>query len=123
NAIARQLTETHAALNALSPDLKAENEPRVTQFDRQWQQYLAEAAVPVNKEFEQSVVAAEKLCARLDYRSSVETAAQLATLSGTVQKMDGYETDFKSVLPLRSDLVQRASAVQARFDAYRRELK
>lgn len=123
NAIARQLSETHAALNLLSPDLKAESEPRVAQFDRQWQQYLAEAAGPVNKEFEQSVTAGEKLSASLDYRSPAETAARLATLSGIVQKMNGYEIDFKSVMPLRNDLLQRASAVRARFDAYRRELK
>jgi hypothetical protein len=121
NAIARQLSETHAALNALSPDLKTENEPRVAQFDRQWQQYLAEAAGPVNEEFEQSVAAAEKLSARLDYRAPTETAAQLAALSGPVQKMNSYETDFKNIMPLRSDLLQRASAVQARFDAFHRE--
>jgi hypothetical protein len=123
NAIARQVAETHAALNALSPDLKTENEPRMAQFDRQWQQYLAEAAGPVNNAFEQSVTAAEKICARLDYRSPAETATQLTTLSGTVQTIRGFEADFANVMALRSDLIQRASAVQARFDAYRRELK
>jgi hypothetical protein len=123
NTTARQLGQTHAALNALSPDLKAENEPRAAQFDRQWQQYLSEVAGPVNNAFEQSVVAAEKLCAHLDYRSSVETAAQLATLSGAMQTVNTYEADFTNVIGLRSDLLQRASAAQARFDAYRRELK
>ncbi len=122
-AVARQLGQTHAALNALAPDLKNENEPRVAQFDRQWQQYLSEVAGPLNNAFEQSVTAAEKLCARLDYRSPAETAAQLATLSGTMQKVNGYEADFTNVIGLRSDLLQRASAAQARFDAYRRELK
>jgi hypothetical protein len=123
NAIARQLGQTHAALNALAPDLKTENEPRVAQFDRQWQQYLSEVAGPVNNAFEQFVTAAEKISARLDYRSPVETAAQLATLSGAMQKVNAYETDFNNVIGLRSDLLQRASATQARFDAYRRELK
>jgi len=123
NATARLLGETHAALNALAPDLKAENEPRVAQFDRKWQQYVSEVAGPVNNAFEQSVTAAEKLCAQLDYRSPVETAAQLTALSGAMKKVNGYEADFSNVIGLRSDLLQRASAAQARFDAYRRELK
>jgi hypothetical protein len=37
--------------------------------------------------------------------------------------MNAAQLDFASVIPLRNDLLQRASAVQARFDAYRRELK
>jgi len=123
NAIARQLAGTHAALNALSPDLKTENEPRAAQFDRQWQQYLAEAAVPLNHEFEQSIAAAEKVSARLDYREPTETAGQLATLTSSMQKLNGFEADFTNVLALRGDLLQRASAVHARFDAYQRELK
>ena len=123
NAIAQLVSQTRTALNALSPDLKAENEPRVAQFDRQWQQYLTEVAGPVNSGFEQSVTAAEKLCAHLDYRSLAETAAQLATLSDAMQKVNGYEADFTNVFALRSDLLQRASAAQARFDAYHRELK
>ena len=123
NAIALQLGQTRAALNALSPDLKAENEPRLAQFDRQWQQYLSEAAMPVNNAFEQSVAAAEKLCAQLDFRSPVETAAQLASLSSAIQKVNAYEGDFTNAIALRSDLLQRASAAQARFAAYRREMK
>lgn len=121
--IAQQLAETHAALNALSPDLKTENEPRVAQFDRQWQQYLAEAAVPVNNEFEQSVTAAEKLCARLDYRAPADTAALLVTFAHDAQKLNSFEADFANVMPLRSDLIQRAAAVRARAGAYQRELK
>src|SRR6185312_7582091 len=93
--------------------LKAENEPRVAQFDRKWQQYLSEVAGPVNNAFEQSVVAAEKLCAQLDYRSPVETAAQLATLASAMKKVNGYEADFLNVIGLRSDLLQRSSAAQA----------
>ena len=121
--IARQFAETHTALNALSPDLKAENEPRVSAFERQWQQYLSEASVAVNNTFDQSVTAAEKQSAQLDYRSPAETAKHLATLSGAMQKINDYEADFTNNVPMRSDLLQRASAVQARFDAYQRELK
>ena len=123
NAIGGQLAQTRAALNALSPDLKAENEPRVNAFETQWQQYLSEASVAVNGAFEQSVNAAEKQCEKLDYRSPAETAAQLAALSGAVQKIGDYEADFTNHLALRSDLLQRAAAVQARFNAYERELK
>jgi hypothetical protein len=122
-AIAQKLADTHAALNALSPDLKAANEPRVTGFENQWQQYLAEAAADVNKTFEQSVVVAEKQAAQLDYRSPGETATHLNELSVTVHKINDYEADFTNYVALRSDLIQRASAAQARFDAYDRELK
>jgi hypothetical protein len=123
SAIGSQDAATHAALNALSPDLKAENEPRMNAFENKWQQYLSEISVPVNNAFEQFVSAAEKHCAALDYRAPTETAAQLATLSGAVQKINSYEADFTNHLAMRSDLLQRAAAVQARFGAYEREFK
>jgi hypothetical protein len=123
NAIGEELAATHAALNALSPDLKAENEPRMNAFENKWQQYLSEISVPVNNTFEQFVTSAEKQCAALDYRAPAETAAQLATLAGVVQKINSYEADFTNHIAMRSDLLQRAAAVQARFGAYQRELK
>jgi hypothetical protein len=122
-AIGEEVAATHAALNALSPDLKAENEPRMNAFENKWQQYLSEISVPVNSAFEQLVTAAEKQGAALDYRAPAETAAQLATLSGAVQKIDSYEADFTNHIAMRNDLLQRAAAVQARFAAYQRELK
>lgn len=123
NKIADQLAQTRAALNSLSPDLKAENEPRLNAFERQWQQYLSDAAAAANGAFEQLVNTAEKQSAPLDYRSPSETAKQLAALSPAVLKMNSYEIDFTNHVALRSDLLQRADAVRTRFAAYNRELK
>jgi hypothetical protein len=123
NTIAGQLAQTRAALNALSPDLKTENEPRLNAFEQQWQQYLFDGAVTVNSAFEESVNAAEKQCTQLDYRSPTQAAAHLATLSGAVQHINSDEAAFTNHLAIRSDLLQRAAAVQARFGAYQRELK
>jgi hypothetical protein len=122
-AIGDQLAQTQAALNALSPDLKAENEPRVTAFDRQWQQFLSEATVAANGQLDQWVATAEQQAAQLDYRSPAEAASRLATLSGIVQKINACAAAFTNHVALRSDLLQRATAVQTRFDAYDRELK
>src|SRR6185437_9103618 len=122
NAIAGQLAATHAALNALSPDLKAENEPRVNAFERQWQLFLSDASAGINNTFEQSVAAAEKQCAQLDYRSPSESAKQLSALSNTVEKISDYEAGFTNQIALRSDLLERAAAVQTRYGAYHGEL-
>ena len=124
NAIADQLTQARAALSALAPDLKTENEPRVQAFEQQWQHYLSEGGVVVNGILDQWISSAEKQCAQLDYRAPVETAAsQISTLSGVIQKINDCEVGFKNHVNLRSDLVQRAAAVRAKFDAYDRELK
>jgi hypothetical protein len=123
NAIGAQVTETHAALDSLSPDLKAESEPRLKAFDQQWQRYLSDATIPVNNAFEQIVTTGEKQAAQLDYRAPAETATQLAALSVSVRKMSEQEAAFTNYVPMRSDLVQRATATQARFDAFQREWK
>jgi len=124
NAIADRLTLTHAALNALAPDLKTENEPRVNAFEKQWQHFLSEGGAVVNGLFEQWVSNAEKQCAQLDYRAPVETAtAQLATLSSVMQKINDCEAGFTNHVNLRSDLIQRAAAARAKFTTYDRELK
>lgn len=124
NAIADQLTLTRTALNALAPDLKTENEPRVTAFEKQWQQFLSEGGTVVNGLFEQWISNAEKQCAQLDYRALVETATvQLATLSGVMQKINDCEAGFTKHVNLRSDLVQRAAAARAKFTTYDRELE
>jgi hypothetical protein len=122
--IAGQLAQTRAALNALSPDLKAENEPRVSAFERQWQQVLSDAGVAVNGQLAQWVAEAEQQCAQLDYRAPIETAsARLATLGGVMKKINDYEAGFTNYVTVRPDLIQRAAAAQARFDAYERERK
>ncbi|HWD94079.1 MAG TPA: hypothetical protein VG938_17235 [Verrucomicrobiae bacterium] len=123
-SIAGQLAQTRAALNALSPDLKAENEPRLSAFERQWQQALSDAAVMVNGQLDQWVTASEQQCAQLDYRAPIETVSnRLVRLSGVMKKTSGYEAGFTNYVAVRSDLIQRAAATQARFDAYERELK
>jgi hypothetical protein len=95
-------------LNALAPDLKTENEPRVQAFEKQWQQFLSEGGVAVNGLFEQWISSAEKQCAQLDYRASVETAtAQISTLSGVMQKINDCEVGFTNHVSLRSELLQR----------------
>jgi hypothetical protein len=124
NAIADQLTQTRAALNALAPDLKTENEPRVQAFEQQWRQYLSEGGVLINGILDQWISSAEKQCDQLDYRTPVKTAtAQISTLSGVIQKIDDCEVGFKNHVNLRSDLVQRATAVRVKFTAYDRELR
>jgi len=124
NAIADQLTQTRAALNALAPDLKSENEPRVQAFEQLWQQYLSEGGVVVNGILDQWISSAEKQSDQLDYRTPVETATtQISTLSGVIQKINDCEVGFTNHLNLRNDLVQRATAVRTKFAAYDLELR
>jgi len=123
SAIGNQLTQTRAALDALSPDLKTENEPRVSAFERQWQPFLSEAAVAANGRLEKWVADAEKQCAELDYRSAADATTRLASLSGILQKINDCEADFTNYVALRSDLIQRAAIVEAKAGAYERELK
>ena len=124
NGIADQLTQVRTALNALAPDLKQENEPKLKSFEQQWQQYLSESGNIVNGIMEQWITGAEALSDQLDYRTSVETAAaQLTKLSGDIQKINDCETGFKGQMTLRNDLIQRANAIRAKFAAYDKELK
>ncbi len=124
NAIADQLAQTRTALNALAPDLKTENEPRVQAFEKQWQQFLSAGGVVVNGLFEEWIRGAEKQCAQLDYRAAVETAAaQISTLSGVIQKINDCEAGFRNHVSLRSDLLQRTATARAKFTAYDRELR
>jgi len=124
NAIADQLTQTRTALNALAPDLKSENEPRVHAFEKQWQQFLSEGGVAVNGLLEAWISSAEKQCSQLDFRAPVETAAaQISALSGVIQKINDCEAGFTNHVNLRSDLLQRAAVARAKFTAYDRELK
>jgi hypothetical protein len=119
-----QLATVRIALNALAPDLKAENEPRLQGFEKQWQDYLSESGTVVNGLFDQWVSSAEKQCRELDYLAPLEkTTAQLATLAVLVQKITDSESGFTNRLNLRSDLLQRAATVCAKFTTYDRELK
>jgi hypothetical protein len=123
-SIADQLALAHIALNALAPDLKTENEPRLQAFEKQWQNFLSESGALVNGLFDQWVSSAEKMCRELDYRAPLEKATvQLATIAGVVQKITDTESGFTNHLNLRSDLLQRAATVCAKFAAYDRELK
>ncbi|HEX9046904.1 MAG TPA: hypothetical protein VF988_07740 [Verrucomicrobiae bacterium] len=124
NAIADQLTRTRTALDALAPDLKQENEPRVKAFEQQWQQYLAAGGTAVNGTLEQWVTGAERLCDQLDYRAPMETvSAQLRQLRDELQKITDCAGGFKNHMSLRNELLQRAQAVGAKYAAYEKELK
>lgn len=124
NAIADHLAATRATFNALAPDLKTENEPRVHAFEKQWQQFLSEGGVAVNGLFEQWIGVAEKQCTQLDYRAPIETAAsQITALSGVIQKINDCEAGFTNHVSLRNDLRQRAASARSKFTAYDRELR
>ena len=122
--IADQLALTHIALTALAPDLKTENEPRLQAFEQQWQNYLSESGATVNELFGQWVSSAEAKCGELGYRAPLEkTRLQITELAALVQKITDTESGFAKHLNLRSDLVQRAHSVQAKFAAYSGELR
>jgi hypothetical protein len=122
--IADQLALAHIALTALAPDLKAENEPRIQSFEKQFQNYLSESGATVNGLLDQWISTAEGECNQLDYRAPLEkTTAQLAGLASLIQKINDTESGFTNHLSLRSDILQRAVAVSAKFAAYDSELK
>jgi len=122
--IADELALAHTALDALAPDLKAENEPRLQAFEKQWQNFLTEQGASVNGLFDQWVSSAEQKCGELDYRAPLEKAtAQITSLANLVQKITDTESGFTNQLNLRSDLLQRATTVRAKFAAYDGELK
>jgi hypothetical protein len=123
-SIADQLALAHISLNALTPDLKTENEPRIQAFEKQWQNFLSESGATVNGLLEQWVSSAEVKCSELDYRAPLEkTTAQITALASLVQKITDTESGFTNHLNLRSDLLQRAATVCAKYAAYDRELK
>lgn len=123
-AIADQLSLARNAFNALAPDLKTENEPRLQAFEKQWQSYLEDSGTVVNGLFEQLITSAERQCDELDYRSSLnKITKQLAALSDLVQKMKDCESGFGKNLQLRSDLLERSATVRGKFTAYDGELK
>jgi hypothetical protein len=123
NAISEQFAQTKATLDALAPDLRKENEPRVQAFEKQWQQYLSQCGATANGLLEQWTSSAENQCSQLDYRAPIETAvAQVSKLSVVIQKITVCEASLTNHISLRSDLLQRAGAARAKFTAYAREL-
>ena len=93
--IADQLDLVRNSFNALAPDLKAENEPRLKSYEIQWQKFLSESGRTVNELFEQWVSTAEKQCLELDYRANLEKAtAQINDLAGLVRKISDCEDGF-----------------------------
>ncbi len=123
-AIATQLTATRNALDALAPDLKKENEPRLDAFETRWQIFRSETATTVNTLFDHWVVSAEKECHELDYRSPLEkTTARMAVVAGLLQEINDCESGLTNYLGLRSDLLERSVAVRAKFAAFDHELR
>ena len=124
NAIADSLAQARTALNALAPDLKAENAPHLQAFEREWRRFLSESGVAVNGLLEQWIGQAEKQTALLDYRAPVAQATvQLSSLSNLVQRYTELEAGFTNSLSLRSDLLQRGATARAKFRAYDVEFK
>ena len=122
--MADQVALAHLALNALASDLKTENEPRMQAFDKQWQNFLSERSASINVLYDQWVSSAEGKCGELDYRAPLDKSTpQIAALALLVQKITDTESGFTKHLKLRSDLLQRAATVRAKFTAYDGELK
>ena len=122
--LADQLGLARNAFDALAPDLKTENEPRLQAFEKQWQNFLSERGAAVNGLFDQWVSSAEKQSLDLDYRASLEkTSAQIAALAMLVRKITDIESGFTNHLNLRNDLLQRSASVRAKVAAYADELK
>ncbi|HEX3717356.1 MAG TPA: hypothetical protein VH595_05255 [Verrucomicrobiae bacterium] len=119
-----ELASARNSLNALAPDVRGENEPRLQTFETQWQKYLADSSSTANDSLNQWITEAERQSEQLDYRASLETStAQIATLSALVQKIGECESGLTNYLALRADLLQRSTIVHERFDAYDRELR
>ncbi|HEX4343373.1 MAG TPA: hypothetical protein VH255_08275, partial [Verrucomicrobiae bacterium] len=117
STLADQLATARLSLNALAPDLKTENEPRLDAFEKQWQNFLTESGTMVNGLFDQWVASAETESSELDYRAPLEkTAGQMATLAVLVQKLSDTESGYTNHLNLRSDLLERSGTVRAKFD-------
>lgn len=121
--LAQRLTLARNALDALAPDLKTQNEPRLEGFERRWQRFLDESASTVNALLDQWLAAAEKQCGEIDYRAPLEKAStQIANLGGLLGKITEREQGFTNHVNLRNDLLQRSVSVGAKFKAYQREL-
>lgn len=122
--LADQLALARNTFKALAPDLKAENEPRLQAFEKQWQKFLSESGSVVNSLLDRWVSSAESQSLELDYRAPLDkTTAQIKNLASLVQKISDCESGFSNHLGLRNDLLQRAASVKAKFTAYDSELK
>ncbi len=123
DAVADEFSLARNALNALAPDLKIENEPRVAAFEQNWQNYLAQSSGAVNDLLAQWIASAEKECDALDYNAPLaKTRNQLAALSDLVQKISDNAAGFGKNLQLRSDLLARLATVRDKAAGYQAEL-
>jgi len=55
-----ELASARNSLNALAPDVRGENEPRLQTFVTQWQKYLADSSSTVNDSLNQWITEAER---------------------------------------------------------------
>jgi hypothetical protein len=123
-ATADQFVTVRGDLNALAPELKAENEPRVQAVEKQWQNFLSTSSASINGVFDQWLSSAESQSRDLDYRSPLDhTTNQMASLGTLVRKINDLENGFTNHLNLRSDLLQRYAVVRSKFAAYGSELQ
>ena len=119
-----QLASTRASLEALAPDLKAEQEPALRGFERRWEKLLADNSEKFNQSLEQGIDTTERQCGELDYRLPLEQIRpRLVALSNRLSLMADCESGLTNLLKLRGDLLQRAATARATFAAYDRELK
>jgi hypothetical protein len=121
-AIADQLTLTRAALNALAPDLKTENEPRLQSYENQWHKVLLESGSQISGTLDKLVTDGEAQCNNLDYGMPLDKAGvQLSAVSNLLQSINNCELGFTNLVDLRSDLLQRSATLQSRYAAFAHE--
>lgn len=123
NTIADQLSLVRDDLNALAPDLKTENAPRLQAYEQNWQNYLAESGGTVNALLEKWVAAAEYQAAGLNYEAPLSKArSRLAALSELIQKANDCAAGYGRNIQLRTDLLDRLAAVRHKAAVYQSEL-
>jgi hypothetical protein len=121
--ITDRLAITRGRLDALAPDLKAENEPRFEAFERQWQGFRAETAKTIDEQLEKWAAEAEERCQKLDYRALDASTNQMAALSKLLGDIDRCESSFTNYLQLRGDLLERSVASRAKLTEYQQQFK
>ena len=127
---ADQLTRTSDALatargrlDALAPDLKSENEPKLLAVEKRWEDFLARSRMAVSSLAEGSVTTAEKGCVGLDYRLPPEQVkTQFLSLSNQIVRLTEFETKYTNHLALASELLRRLRAVREKYASFGREI-
>jgi len=122
--VADALREAKSAYEVLAADLKAEAEPKVSAFERRWKQFLLQRGVEIDALLQGAIESAEAEATRLDFRSRPEAAREhLASLSKQLEGIDRFESGFTNHVKLRSDLIQRAVSIRAKYRSYKGELQ